>query len=141
MKYQKIKDDKTGVSYCVTEHGTRTAEFSYYMERKLNDIGNTEGRFWLDEVKLFGEFANYECMYAVLQFISYKCWCAGITAVYLKISGKNLFYMELYKKFGFYVIAEEKREIRKGIMSYEYVMKYPLPMTREEEYFHYIRGK
>lgn len=141
MKYQQIKGEKTGISYCVTDHGNRAAEFSYHMEDDDSMARDGERKFWLDEVKLFGGFANYECMYAVLQFISYKCWCTGTDAVYLKISGKNLFYLELYKRFGFYVIAEEKHEIHKGITTYEYVMKYPLPQTREEEYSHYIRGK
>lgn len=139
MKYQQIKGDGTGISYRVTDHGTQSAEFFYHMEDKT--AGDGERKFWLDGVKLFGDYVNYECMYAVLQFISYKCWCTGADAVYLKISGKNLFYQELYKRFGFYVIAEETHEIHRGAKIHEYVMKYPLPQTREEEYFHYIRRK
>lgn len=141
MNYQQIKEEKTGISYRVTDHGKRAAEFSYHTEADNAVAGDGERRFWLDEVKIFDSFANYECMYAVLQFVSYKCWCTGAAAVFLKISGKNLFYLELYKRFGFYVIAEEKHEIHRGITVYEYVMKYPLPQTREEEYSHYIRGK
>ncbi len=141
MNYRQIGKEKTSVFYRVTDHEAKAAEFSYHMEEEKSTDRDGVSRFWLEEVKLFGTFANYECMYAVLQFISYKSWSTGTDAIYLKISGKNLFYLELYKRFGFFVIAEETREIHEGVKTYEYVMKYPLPQTREEEYFHYIRGK
>lgn len=141
MKYQQIKEEGTEISYRVTDHGIRVAEFSYHMKDTEDTAKDGEGRFWLDGIRLFGQFAGYKWMYTVLQFVCYKCWSTGAAAIYLKISWKNLYYMELYKKFGFYIIAEEMREIQKGITICEYVMKYPLPQTRDEEYSHYIRGK
>ncbi len=167
MRYWQINNGKTEFSYRVTDGGEKAAEFCWHIEEYAGetdkgterttagetvretgsgtdrgaDRGTAGGRFWLDEVRLAGRYAHYECMYAVLKFICYKCWSAGFSAVYLRISGRNLFYMELYKKFGFYVIAEEMRKIHKDISGYEYVMKYPLPQNREEEYDHYIRRK
>jgi hypothetical protein len=49
--------------------------------------------------------------------------------------------MEQYKRFGFYVMDEIMYEIRDGVNTCEYVMKYLLPETKEQEYMHYIRGK
>lgn len=141
MRYQRIENEKEAVSYRVTQRGVHVADFSYHFEEGNIAAREEDRRFWLDGVTLFGEFACYEYLDEILQFAGYKCCCAGIHAMYLKISGKNLFYLELYKKFGFYVIAEEEYQIHKGISAYGYVMKYPLPRSREEAFDHYIRRK
>lgn len=130
MRYQKMNSSDSQTSYLVTDGQMKAAEFSYCI------VG---GQFWLENIQLSNPFLNYERMDAVLQFIQYKCWNMGFKDMYVKVNGCNLLYMELYKRYGFYIIAEERREVKKGAYTYEYVLKYPLPQTREEAYYQYIR--
>ena len=138
MRYQRIREDKEGISYRVMEQEKLAAEFAYHLE-ETESPGNKSSRFCLDKLCMAGEPAVYEKLDAILQFLQYKCWKAGCNAVYLRINSRNLFYLEMYKKFGFYIIAEEMREIKKDVYTYEYIMKYPLPKTMEEAYYQYIR--
>lgn len=139
-------EDVAAAAYRVYEKEELAAEFSYHMdtvaETKYSGAGYISmNQFWIDEIQLASGFTNYRTIDAVLHFIQYKCWVAGCSAMYVRLSVKNLFYQELYGKYGFYVIAEEEKRILRGGFAYEYVMKYPLPDSREEEYSRHIRRK
>ena len=52
--------------------------------------------------------------------------------MYTRISAVNLMDMERYRRYGFYVIAEQMSEQRQGNFACHYVLKYPLPREWEE---------
>ncbi len=142
MIYRKVrqteKKSKAGVgevSYEVYEGKDLAAEFGYHVEHRPQDAAS---RFWIDGIRLSGSCSAASVMEAVLQFIQYKCQEAGCSAMHVRLNRKNLFYLELYQKFGFYMIDQEEQEPAPGQVSCISVFKYPIPNTREEFLRSYI---
>lgn len=94
--------------------------------------GRGNCQFWIERIHMEQDYLDYSYLDAVLQFIQYKCWCSGCTAMYTRISAVNLMDMERYRRYGFYVIAEQMSEQRQGNFVCHYVLKYPLPREWEE---------
>lgn len=138
MRYEKIRTSGARVFYRVMDKDFRAAEFSYHTE----EAGNTyEQYFWLDDLWVADAYLNYGSVDAILHFVQYKCRLAGFDEICLRTSGKNLLYLEWYRKYGFYAIAHERIPDGKGAYAYEYVMKFRLPKTREEVCAHSIRRR
>ena len=138
MRYEKMKTVGTRIFYRVMDRNNWAAEFSYHTE----DAGSTYERyFWLDDMRIADAYLNYGCIDSILRFVQYKCWKADFDEICLRVSGKNLLYLEWYRKYGFYAIAHERIPDGKGAYTYEYVMKFRLPATREEVYAHSIRRR
>ena len=63
--------------------------------------------------------------------------------MYVRLSARNLMDIERYKRYGFYVIAQEEQTTVQGEVSCAYVLKYPLPreweemMNKKERAFYY----
>lgn len=109
---------------------TQTAEFSCIAK---------EDQFWIEYVRLSHGYEEYAVWDPVLQFIQYKCWAAGYSAIYVRLNMQNLFEQELYRKYGFRIIAQEEHAHPHGGACYEYVLKYGLPESRDEIYMDYLR--
>lgn len=133
MNYKKVNTTEEGRVYYQVFNGEKpAAEFSWHLE----DAESAGCRFWIDGIQLAGGYEDEKHMDLVLQFIQYKCWVSGCKAMYVRLHVKNLFYQELYRKYGFYIIAREE-EAGAG----KNVLKYPLPDSREEDFQSYIRRK
>lgn len=141
MRYEVIRSDSNALSYRVTEEKQAVAAFTCSLFSDREESFREHGQFWIRELTLLPQFEDYEHLYAILKFIQYKCWCAGMPAIYLRLSSRNLFYLELYRKYGFRVIAQETREGTDPALSCDCVLKWVLPQTRHELYSHYIRQK
>lgn len=135
------------INYSVYEREEQTAEFAYHVDYAKMDVdrgwdAEVSGglkKFWIDEIRLLGNYAGYQTMDQILHFIQYKCWVSGCAAMYVRISEKNLFYQELYAQYGFYVIASEEKQILPGGTVYDSVMKYRLPDSKEEDFRIHMR--
>ena len=105
-------------------------------DRSVNSSGSG-GFIWSRSVW------DYRYLDAILQFIQYKCWCSGCRSMYVRLSARNLMDIERYKRYGFYVIAQEEQTTVQGEVSCAYVLKYPLPreweemMNKKERAFYY----
>lgn len=93
-------------AYRVYEGQDLAAEFAYHVQ---DVTGDDTRRFWIDGIRLCEGYANAPVMEDILQFIRYKCLSSGCPAIHVRLDGKNLFYLELYRKFGFYMIDQEER--------------------------------
>ncbi len=123
------------IVYRVYEGQDLAAEFSYHVQ---DVTGDDTRRFWIDGIRLCEGHTNVLVMEDILHFIRYKCVSAGCPAIHVRLDGKNLFYLELYQKFGFYMIDQEERARTHGQISCECVLKYPVPVSREEVLEDYI---
>lgn len=130
MRYERKKEENSEVFYEVLDNSTKAAEFSY--QQKFDETGQVCEQFWIRRIHLEQKCLDYRYLDAILQFIQYKCWCSGCTAMYTRISAVNLMDMERYRRYGFYVIAEQMSEQRQGNFVCHYVLKYPLPREWEE---------
>ena len=130
MRYERKREEGTAVFYEVWEQGRKAAEFFYAVKPCQTGRGNCQ--FWIERIHMEQDYLDYSYLDAVLQFIQYKCWCSGCTAMYTRISAVNLMDMERYRRYGFYVIAEQMSEQRQGNFVCHYVLKYPLPREWEE---------
>lgn len=144
--YYKIieKDKKANVTcYRVYEQEMLVAEFAYWIGRKVDRDRESSfydgNRFWIDKISLFSPFEHFDTMDAILHFIQYKCVLAGYSQIYIKLNARNLFYLELYKRYGFYVIADEGKTDARGTYDHSYVLKYTIPDTKDGMYQNYIR--
>ncbi len=136
MVYRLLKDpEKNSIFYEASEGDERAAEFSYHTETLPHGAAC---RFWIDQIRLDGDFSDTVTMEAVLQFIQYKCQAAGCPAMFVRLDEKNLFYLELYRKFGFYMIDQEEWEPGQGETCCESVLKYPIPESKDEVFRSYI---
>ncbi len=136
MVYRLLKDPEDNrICYEASEDGERAAEFSYHTESLPHGAAC---RFWIDQVRLDGDFSDTVTMEAVLQFIQYKCLAAGCQAMFVRLDDKNLFYLELYRKFGFYMIDQEEWESVQGQTCSKSVLKYPIPESKDEAFRSYI---
>lgn len=130
MRYERKREEGTAVFYEVLEQGRKAAEFFYAVKPCQTGRGNCQ--FWIERIHMEQDYLDYSYLDAVLQFIQYKCWCSGCTAMYTRISAVNLMDMERYRRYGFYVIAEQMSEQKEGNFVCHYVLKYPLPREWEE---------
>ncbi len=129
------RDCDNAVSYQVYEGEELAAEFSYHTQRVR---GEEAPRFWVDGIRLSDAFADGKTMESVLQFIQYKCEALGCSALHLTLDEKNLFYRELYERYGFYLIDQVETESSHGKLSLMSVYKYPIPSSKDEIYRGYI---
>lgn len=142
-------DDGRQFAYQVFEKEKAVADFLYHIESdclKSFFEENASGAemnsvFWIDDITLKSEFADYKFMDSILQFLQYKCWTAGCQSMYVRLNMRNLFYMEMYKQYGFFMFSQEEKQISYGQTVYECVMKYALPGSKEEAFRHYIRRR
>lgn len=137
LNYKRINTvtEDSRVCYQAFDGEKQAAEFSWHLES-----GEGSGIvFWIDEIRLKGEYEDEQTMDLVLQFIQYKCWVSGCGAMHVRIYMKNLFYQDLYRKYGFYTIAQEEVSSRAG--DRRIVLKYVLPDSREAHFQSYIRRK
>ena len=145
MKYVKTGEDPSGVSYLVFKGQEHVGDFSYEIKghtgEKHSSYRDRAKQFWIRQIHLRDAFLFYDLLNAILHFLQYKCMVCGCSAMYLRLNTRNLLMLEMFQKFGFYMISEDSREIKKGVAVYEYVMKYNLPGTLEEAYRLYIRRK
>lgn len=143
MKYVKTEETDSGVSYLVFDGPRDAGDFSYEIHAQTEEKSYRPGskQFWIRQIHLRDAFLFYEPLNDMLLFLQYKCMITGCQAMYLRVNTKNLLMLEMFQKFGFYIVSEETREIKKGVAVYEYVMKYILPRTLEEAYHRYIRRK
>ncbi len=123
------------VSYRVYERGDCAAECSYRVELVCT---SQERRFVIDGIRLCESYATASVMEAVLQFLQYKAQTAGCRDMIVTLDRKNLFYLEQYQRFGFYLIDQSERKTGYGQVRCDCVLKYPLPTNREELYRGYI---
>lgn len=130
MRYERKKEEGTAVFYEVLENRKKAAEFSYALEPFKT--GRGEYQFWIRRIHMEQDYLDYPYLDAVIQFIQYKCWCSGCTAMYVRVSSVNLMDIERYQRYGFYVMAEQMSEDRQGVSDCYYVLKYPLPREWEE---------
>ena len=117
MRYERKREEGTAVFYEVLEQGRKAAEFFYAVKPCQTGRGNCQ--FWIERIHMEQDYLDYSYLDAVLQFIQYKCWCSGCTAMYTRISAVN-------------VIAEQMSEQKQGNFVCHYVLKYPLPREWEE---------
>lgn len=139
MNYKRINTETEDgrIFYQVFDGEKLAAEFAWHLEE-----GASAGiRFWIDEIRLEGGYADKRSMDLILQFIQYKCWVSGCEAMYVRLHMKNLFYQEMYRKYGFYVIAQEETSLHPGDSSWKCVLKYILPDSREADFQSYIRRR
>lgn len=127
MRYEQKKSVDSEYFYEVKEQGERVAEFSYRID--AGESLRQQHTFRIGFIRFEQNYRTYERLDLVLQFIQYKCWCSGCTAMYLRLNSRNLLELERLKRFGFYVMAEESA---KDSGSCDYVLKYPLPREWEE---------
>lgn len=141
-KMTENKERTDLISYQVYEKEKLAAEFSYVIESVHDENGggvmDSLKRFWIRGVRLVNPFEDYQTFDAIIHFIQYKCRVAGYTEMYVRLSARNLFYMELYRRYGFYIIANEEKKQTIGDFARDYVLKYALPDTKEEMYHSYI---
>ncbi len=139
---------KKSVTYRVLVKKLPAADFSYYIEPLRNSCSPPENsfayaqssnRFWISEIRLNSGFDQYETLDAVIHFIQYKCRTAGYREMYIRLNARNLFYLELYKKYGFSIIASEQTPLSGGNTDHDYILKYTVPDTAEELYRGYIK--
>ena len=141
MRYERKKEENSEVFYEVLENSTKAAEFSY--QQKFDETGQVCEKFWIRRIHLEQKCLDYRYLDAILQFIQYKCWCSGCRSMYVRLSARNLMDIERYKRYGFYVIAQEEQTAGPGEVSCAYVLKYPLPreweemMNKKERAFYY----
>ncbi len=133
--YDADKTEYDSVSYRVYDGEKPAAEFSYHIECLARDEGS---RFWIDEIRLSDAYGDRNTMEAVLHFIQYKCRVAGCPAMHVRLASNNIFYIEMYRKFGFYLIDEEERKLPPGRVACMSVLKYPLPESRDDVLRNYI---
>lgn len=141
MRYERKREEGTAVFYEVLEQGRKAAEFFYAVKPCQTGRGNCQ--FWIERIHMEQDYLDYSYLDAVLQFIQYKCWCSGCRSMYVRLSARNLMDIERYKRYGFYVIAQEEQTTVQGEVSCAYVLKYPLPreweemMNKKERAFYY----
>lgn len=141
MRYERKKEENSEVFYKVLDNSTKAAEFSY--QQKFDETGQVCEQFWIRRIHLEQKCLDYRYLDAILQFIQYKCWCSGCRSMYVRLSARNLMDIERYKRYGFYVIAQEEQTTVQGEVSCAYVLKYPLPreweemMNKKERAFYY----
>ena len=99
MRYERKREEGTAVFYEVLEQGRKAAEFFYAVKPRQTGRGNCQ--FWIERIHMEQDYLDYSYLDAVLQFIQYKCWCSGCTAMYTRISAVNLMDMERYRRYGF----------------------------------------
>lgn len=141
MRYERKREEGTAVFYEVLEQGRKAAEFFYAVKPCQTGRGNCQ--FWIERIHMEQDYLDYSYLDAVLQFIQYKCWCSGCRSMYVRLSARNLMDIERYKRYGFYMIAQEEQTTVQGEVSCAYVLKYPLPreweemMNKKERAFYY----
>lgn len=138
MNYKRINTGKedSRICYQALDGEKLAAEFSWYTES-----GTAPGiRFWIEEIRLAGGYENGQTMDLVLQFIQYKCWVSGCSAMHVRVHVKNLFYQDLYRKYGFYTMAQED-DVSSRAGDRKIVLKYVLPDSREAHFQSYIRKR
>lgn len=141
MRYERKREEGTAVFYEVLEQGRKAAEFFYAVKPCQTGRGNCQ--FWIERIHMEQDYLDYSYLDTVLQFIQYKCWCSGCRSMYVRLSARNLMDIERYKRYGFYVIAQEEQTTVQGEVSCAYVLKYPLPreweemMNKKERAFYY----
>lgn len=141
MRYERKREEGTAVFYEVLEQGRKAAEFFYAVKPCQTGRGNCQ--FWIERIHMEQDYLDYSYLDAVLQFIQYKCWCSGCRSMYVRLSARNLMDIERYKRYGFYVIAQEEQTTVQWEVSCAYVLKYPLPreweemMNKKERAFYY----
>ncbi len=111
-----------------TDSGDEVGAFAYHVEK--NPAGFD--RFWIDGISLASAFCEPSTMEAVMLFIQYKCERCGTPAMHLRLDEKNILYMDLCRRFGFYAIDEEIVSGGHGQVDSVCVLKYTLPTSREE---------
>lgn len=139
MNYKRINTatEDNRVCYQAFDGKKLAAEFSWYTESGAGPFI----RFWIEEIRLTGDYENEQTMDLVLQFIQYKCWVSGCNAMHVRIHIKNLFYQDLYRKYGFYTIAQDEDVSSARAGDRKIVLKYILPDSREAHFQNYIRKK
>ncbi len=142
MVYRRVQSetspahtDVERAAYRVYEGEDLAAEFGYHTERRQPE---EICRFWIDGIRLCEDYADGPTMEAVLQFIQYKCQTADCPAMHVRLDMKNLFYLEQYQKYGFYLIDREDVDEPHGEVSCESVLKYPMPHSKDEVFRSYI---
>ena len=136
MIYRKVKTENSRTFYQVYEGEKRTAEFSWRMEEKAAGT-----RCWIEEIRLESQKDQAQNMERILQFLQYKCLVSGCREMYVRLHRKNLFAQDLYKRYGFSIIARAGGDGARADGFAEYVLKYTLPESRDADFQHYIRRK
>ncbi len=123
------------ISYRVFEGKDCAAEFTCHVQRLR---GSEDCRFRINGIRLFSPYATVSVMEAVLLFLQYKAKTLGCRDMVVTLDPKNLFYRELYQRFGFYLIDQPEQEEERKETQCACVLKYPLPGNREEQFSDYI---
>lgn len=139
MNYKRINTatEDNRVYYQAFDGKKLAAEFSWYIESGAG----LSARFWIGGIRLMGEYENEQTMDMVLQFIQYKCWVSGCDVMHVRVHMKNLFYQDLYRKYGFYAFAQDEDISLDRLGDRKIVLKYNLPASREEHFQSYIRKR
>ncbi len=126
---------KNTVSYQVYDGEKLAAEFAFHIQVLR---GEEVRRFWIDGIRLCDEYADSPTMESILQFVQYKCAAGGCPAMHVRLDNRNLFYLELYRKYGFYMLDQEESKLPGGQVCCISVLKYPLPGSRDDVFRGYI---
>ena len=141
MRYERKKEENSEVFYEVLDNSTKAAEFpinrnSMRRDRSVNSSGSG-GFIWSRSVWTTVIWMRY------CSLSSINAGAVAVGPLYVRLSARNLMDIERYKRYGFYVIAQEEQTTVQGEVSCAYVLKYPLPreweemMNKKERAFYY----